>query len=90
MRETFRQMFGLLRPGGLAVVVSGRASTFYEFSTRQIVHTVRSAELLAEEARITGFEVEALHHLQLQKSNANARPRSLDDYYETLIILKRV
>jgi DNA modification methylase len=89
MRETFRQMFNLLRPGGLAVVVSGTASTFYEFSTRQIVHTVKSAELLAEEARVAGFEVEALHHLQLQKSNANARPRSLDDYYETLIMLRK-
>jgi hypothetical protein len=53
------------------------------------VHTVKSAELLAEEARIAGFEIQALHHLQLQKSNANARPRSLDDYYETLIMLKK-
>lgn len=89
MRAAFRQMFGALRSGGLAVVVSGSVSTFYQFSTRQVVHTVRSAELLAEEAQAAGFEVEGLHHLQLQKSNANARPRSLDDYYETLIMLRK-
>jgi len=27
--------------------------------------------------------------VQLNKSNRNARPRSLDDYYETLIVLKQ-
>jgi len=33
--------------------------------------------------------VEALHDIKLFKSNANARPRSLDDYYETLIMLRK-
>ena len=48
-----------------------------------------AAELLAEEANNVGFEIEGLHDIQLQKSNRNARPRSLDDYYETLIVLRR-
>ncbi len=89
MRQTFAQMYRILKPGGLAVMVSGQVSTFYEFSTRRVLHVVRAAELLADEARRCGFEVEALHSLQLQKSNANARPRSLDDYYETLIFLRK-
>jgi DNA modification methylase len=89
MRQAFAEMYRVLMPGALAVVVSGKQSTFYEFSTREVLYTVRSAELLTEEARSVGFEVEALHDVQLKKSNVNARPRSLDDYYETLIILRK-
>jgi DNA modification methylase len=89
MRKAFTEMYRVLIPGALAVVVSGKQSTFYNFSTRETLYIVRSAELLAEEARGVGFEVEAMHDVQLNKSNMNARPRSLDDYYETLIVLRR-
>ena len=89
MRQAFGEMVRVLRPGGLAVVVSGKSSTFYNFSTREVLYVARSAELLAEEAARAGFQVQALHDLQLQKANKNARPRSLDDYYETLIFLQK-
>lgn len=88
MRSSFREMRLFMPPGGMAIVVSGKQSTFYEFSTRRTLLVVDSAELLADEARSAGFEVEALHDVKLQKSNRNARPRSLDDYYETLIMLR--
>jgi DNA modification methylase len=90
MRQAFAEMYRVLTSGALAVVVSGKQSTFYQFSTREVLYAVRSAELLAEEARSVGFEVEALHDVQLKKSNVNARPRSLDDYYETLIVLRKL
>ncbi len=89
MRRSFIEMHRVLRPGSLAVVVSGKQSTFYEFSSREPLYIVPSAELLATEAYSVGFEVEALLDIKLQKSNQNARPRSLDDYYETLIVLRR-
>ena len=89
MRQSFAEMLRILTPGGLAVVVSGKTSTFYQFSTRDALFVVNSAELLADEARRVGFDVEALHDIKLFKSNANARPRSLDDYYETLIMLRK-
>lgn len=89
MRQTFQEMFRVLRPGAIAVIVSGKQSTFYEFSSRKLLYVVASAELLADEARHVGFEVESLLDVKLQKSNRNARPRSLDDYYETLIVLRR-
>jgi len=88
MRQAFAEMRRVLMPGALAVVVSGKQSTFYHFSTREALHVVHSAELLAEEAQNVGFEIVVLHDIQLNKSNMNARPRSLDDYYETLIILR--
>lgn len=89
MRAAFKQMYQYLKPGAFAVIVSGKQSTFYQFSTREPLYVVQSAEILAESAQAMGFEVEALQDVQLQKSNKNARPRSLDDYYETLIYLRR-
>jgi DNA modification methylase len=89
MRRAFGEMFRVLRPGGLAVVVSGKQSTFYRSATRERLYVARSAEFLAEEAERAGFALEAAHDIQLQKSGMNARPRSLDDYYETLIMLRR-
>ena len=89
MRAAFKQMYQYLKPGAFAAIVSGKQSTFYQFSSREPLYVVRSAEILAEEAEAAGFEVEALQDVQLQKSNKNARPRSLDDYYETLIYLRR-
>lgn len=89
MRSAFEQMHKYLRPGAMAVVVSGKQSTFYEFKTRKELFVAQSAKLLAEEASRAGFDVEALQDLKLHKSNLNARPRSLDDYYETLIFLRR-
>lgn len=89
MGQALQEMYRALRPGGLAVVVSGKQSTFYNFSTRQALYVVPAADMLAQRAEEAGFEVQALHHLQLQKANRNARPRSLDDYYETLIMLRR-
>jgi len=89
MRATFAEMRRVLSPGALAVVVSGKQSTFYQFSTRTALHVVEAAQLLATEAESVGFTVESLIDVQLNKSNRNARPRSLDDYYETLIVLKQ-
>lgn len=89
MRRAFHEMHRVLTPGALAVVVSGKTSTFYEFASRTALYVVPAAELLAAQARDAGFEIEALHDVQLVKSNRNARPRSLDDYYETLILLRR-
>ncbi len=89
MRKALKQMYQYLRPGALAVIVSGKQSTFYQFSTREKLYVVQSAEILAEEAQLLGLIVESLHDVQLQKSNKNARPRSLDDYYETLIFLRK-
>jgi hypothetical protein len=89
MREAFNQMHCYLRPGAYSVIVSGKQSTFYQFSTRKELYVVQSAEILAEEAKKAGFEVEGMYDVQLQKANKNARPRSLDDYYETLIYLRR-
>jgi methylase of polypeptide subunit release factors len=87
MRRALAEMHRVLAPGGRCALVSGRQSTFYRFSTRQVLQVAHSAEYLAEESLRAGFDIRATHDLQLAKGNLNARPRSLDDYYETIIIM---
>ncbi|MGQ4808456.1 hypothetical protein NKDENANG_01839 [Candidatus Entotheonellaceae bacterium PAL068K] len=89
MRAAFSEMYRILTPGGIAVVVSAKQSTFYNFEKREVLYMARSAELLADEALALGFEISYMCDVQLNKSNKNARPRSLDDYYETLIFLRK-
>jgi len=89
MRACFQQMRRILAPGGVAVVVSGRQSTFYQFATREPLYVAPTARLLAEAAERAGLERESLIDVPLAKANKNARPRSLDDYYETLIVLRQ-
>ena len=89
MRESFNEMYRVLNSGAFVALVSGKQNTFYRFSTREVLYVVPTAKLLAEEAQTVGFDLENLIDVQLKKSNRNARPRSLDDYYETIVILRR-
>jgi DNA modification methylase len=88
MRRAFSEMRRVMLPGAYCIVVSGKQSTFYQFSTRKALYVVPSAQILADEAQRVGFEIESLQDVQLIKLNRNARPRSLDDYYETIITLR--
>lgn len=88
MRKTLKEMRRILEPGAKAVMVSGKQSTFYESESREPLYVAEAAEMLADEAEMAGFEVLELQDIQLEKPNKNARPRSLDDYYETLIVLQ--
>ena len=88
MRRCFAETARALRPGGLAVVVSGKQSTFYEFESREVLREVPAARLLAAEAGRGGLATGELLDVKLKKGNRNARPRSLDDYYETAIFLR--
>lgn len=87
MHLTFATMRQHLNPSGKIVLVSGRQSTFYRSKSREVLRCVPVAEMLADEAERAGLIVDKLVHVPLRKANRNARPRSLDDYDETLIFL---
>lgn len=89
MRRALQGISATLAPGGYAAVVTGKRSLFYRFSTREVLYTAESAELLAEEAVLAGFEVVESVDVPLRKANVNARPRSLDAYYETILMLRK-
>ncbi len=89
MRASLREIKRVLRPGSKAALVLGKQNTFYRFSTREPLYVVPSAELMAEEAEGVGLTVEESLDVRLAKINANARPRSLDAYYETILFIRK-
>jgi len=78
-----------LKPGHKAVFVVGKQSTFYEFSSKKPLLIVPLAEIFAASAERVGFTVEKAIDIKLAKRMPNARPRSLDDYFETALILRK-
>ena len=85
--QSLREMRRVLRPGGQCAMVIARQHTFYRYSSREIVRVVDNADIIADLARLSGFDVHDEIHVELVKQNAVARPRSLDAYYETILVL---
>lgn len=89
IRKTLAAAYRALIPGHKAAFVVAKQSTFYEFATKKILMVVPLAEIFAKSAEIVGFCVENVIDIRLTKRQANARPRSRDDYFETAIILRK-
>ncbi len=85
LRETRR----VLVPGGQALWVIGKGSTFYRFKTREVLYRVHCDAIFRELAERAGLEVLEQTDVRLEKQNRNARPRSLDDYYESVVTLRK-
>ena len=79
----------MLLPHGLAIYVIGKESVFYWFSTRELLYKVECDKIFAELAQSVGFVVEEQIDVELDKKNKNARPRSLDSYFESVFLLRK-
>lgn len=89
LAQSLREIRRVLRSGGRCTMVIARQHTFYRYQSRDIVRVIDNAEIVSELAQRNGLEVENTLHVELNKQNAVARPRSLDAYFETVLILKR-
>jgi tRNA G10 N-methylase Trm11 len=89
LTQSLREIRRVLYPGGRCAMVVARQHTFYRYKSREIVRMVENAEVVSELATLRGLEVEDAIHIELKKQNTVARPRSLDAYYETVLILRR-
>jgi hypothetical protein len=89
LKKALLETHRVLLPGGLAAYVIGKESIFYEFKSRKTLYRVDCAGIFQQIAFDCDFSLEERIDVQLDKKNANARPRSLDSYYETIFILKK-
>ena len=87
--KALQESYRVLHSSGVAIYVIGKESVFYRFKTRQILKKVMCDQIFSEIARNIGFDVEKQIDIQLDKRNRNARPRSLDSYFETAFILRK-
>lgn len=89
LSKALEESYRVLINHGVAIYVIGKESVFYKFDTREVLHRVRCDDIFQEIAERVGFKVEERVDVELDKKNSNARPRSLDSYYETVFILRK-
>jgi len=89
LKQALEENFRVLMPNGLAIYVIGKESVFYKFSTREVLYRVECDKIFAEMAESCGFVIEEQINVELDKKNKNARPRSLDSFYESVFILRK-
>lgn len=89
LRKALKENLRVLLPGGLAIYVIGKESVFYRFSTRETLYRVECDKIFADIAKSSGFIIEDQINVELDKKNKNARPRSLDSYYESVFVLRK-
>lgn len=89
LKEALLENFRVLMTGGLAIYVIGKESVFYRFSDRAVLYKVECDKIFIELAKSCGFIIDEQINVELDKKNKNARPRSLDSYYETVFVLRK-
>jgi tRNA G10 N-methylase Trm11 len=87
LAQSLGEIRRVLRKGGRCAMVIARQHTFYRYQSRAVVRTIDNVEVVSELAKENGLEVEEVLHVELHKQNTVARPRSLDPYYETVLVL---
>ena len=89
LRASLREVRRVLKSGGKCAYVVARRHVFYRYQSREVVRIVESADITAQLAMQAGLRLLELVHVELQKQNTVARPRSLDAYYETIVLLQK-
>lgn len=89
LKKALKENIRVLLPGGLAIYVIGKESVFYKFSTREVLYRVECDKIFAELALSCGFIIEEQIDVELDKKNKNARPRSLDSFFESVFLLRK-
>lgn len=78
-----------IKDDGTIIYVIGKETIFYSMSTREILYKVECDTIFKKIAGTIGLKVVDTINIELDKKNLNARPRSLDKYYECAIIMKK-
>jgi len=90
LRKALEEFRRVLKPGGVCAVVVAKAHTFYRYKNREILYILDNAEIVKEIGQMVGLEFLKFIHLKLDKVNVLARPRSRDEYFESIVIFKKI
>lgn len=90
LRESLSEIRRVLKPYAKCAYVVARQHVFYRYRSREIVRVVDNANITASLAKQAGLSILDQIHVELRKQNAVARPRSLDSYHETVVMLQKV
>jgi DNA modification methylase len=89
IKKSLEESYRVLKPNAKAIYVIGKESVFYTFKTREVLFKVECDKIFIDLAKTVGFSVKEIIHIELNKKNRNARPRALDKYFETVVILEK-
>ena len=90
LENVLRSTLLALKRGGRALYVVGSSHTFYVHKTKEILHTVDASRSIAQLGEKAGLIVEEIILIPLKKSGGlNARPRSTDEYSESVVVFRR-
>jgi hypothetical protein len=90
MARFLRSARAVLNPEGLMILVIAQQHTFYSHRRQEIEHVVSGVDLYSQIAAAAGLGLNEEIAMELLKSAASrARPRAKDDYYESVLILRK-
>jgi DNA modification methylase len=89
IKKSLEDNFRILKKGAKAIYIIGKETIFYTSKTREVLYRVECDAIFKEIAQNVGFEILEMIDIELDKKNKNARPRSLDKFYESAIILRK-
>lgn len=89
LKKSLKESFRVLKRGSKAVFIIGKETVFYTYKTREVLYRVSCDEIFKEIAQAVGFQIVEAIDIELDKKNKNARPRSLDKFFETAIVLQK-
>lgn len=89
LKESLKEDKRTIKKDGTIIYIIGKESVFYSNSTKDILYKVECDNIFKEIAESVGLKIKEVVNIELDKRNAVARPRSLDKYYETAIIMTK-
>ncbi len=89
LKKSLEECYRTLKTEGRVIYIIGKESVFYSFKSREVLYRVECDKIFHELALSAGFKVKESIDVELDKKNKNARPRSLDSYYESVVILTK-
>lgn len=90
LEKVLRNTQKCLSDTGRALFVVATSHTFYIHKTKEILHTVDAANAIAELGVKAGLKLDEIINIPLKKSGGpNARPRSTDEYSESVVVFTK-